>query len=66
MGVQDALKKELHVSAVKAMLAMAPRRSCNDVFSVFADGISCSDILKDDGIGLINARLLAFRVATTC
>ncbi len=38
------------------MLAMAPGQSFDSVFAVFADGILCSGIWEDNGIGLINAR----------
>lgn len=39
------------------MLEMVPRRSPYDVLFVFANGMLCSAILDDDGIGLKNANL---------
>ncbi len=55
-GIACVERNEAHIIAAKAMLEMALGRSCDDVFVVFADGILCSDILVDDGIGLSSSR----------
>ncbi len=54
-GIACVKRHKAYAFSVKVMLEMAPRRSCDEVLSVFADGMLCSAILEDDGIGLKNA-----------
>ncbi len=55
-GISCVARNETYNFAVRAMLEMAPGWSSNDEFGEFSNGILCSAVLEDDGIGLQNAR----------